>query len=191
MAESQMAPPLRVGQWFNVDRPHDLAALRGQVVVLHAFQMLCPGCVSHGVPQAERVHRLFRNDGVTVVGLHSVFEHHAAMTPVALAAFLHEYRVTHPIGVDMHNSEDPVPITMRAYALEGTPSLMLIDRSGRLRMQHFGRLDDLVVGREVMRLAAEPALLNASVAVEGSAAKIGCTEEACTLPPDCRSPLSG
>lgn len=163
-----LAPAWQVSQWFNADRPLDLAALRGQVVVLHAFQMLCPGCVSHGVPQAERIHRLFANDGVAVVGLHTVFEHHEAMTPVALEAFLHEYRITHPVGVDKAVAGDPIPATMRAYALEGTPSLMLIDRAGRLRLKHFGRLDDLVVGREVMRLAAEPAAVAAT-----------CTEEGC------------
>ena len=46
------APPILAGPWFN--SPHDIAleALRGQVVVMEAFQMLCPGCVSHGIPQA-------------------------------------------------------------------------------------------------------------------------------------------
>lgn len=152
-----LAPAWQVDQWLNSNRPLDLAALRGRVVVLHAFQMLCPGCVSHGVPQAERVHRLFAADGVAVVGLHTVFEHHGAMTPVSLAAFLHEYRITHPIGVDKHVASDPVPLTMRAYALQGTPSIMLIDRQGRLRLREFGRIDDLTLGREVMRLAAEVA----------------------------------
>lgn len=156
MSDFPTGPDWRVSQWFNTDRPLDLAALRGRVVVLHAFQMLCPGCVFHGVPQAERIHRLFAHDGVAVVGLHTVFEHHDAMTPVALKAFLHEYRVSHPVGVDTAVAGDPIPATMRTYALEGTPSLILIGREGRIRLKHFGRLDDLMVGREVMRLAAEP-----------------------------------
>jgi len=42
------APPLQVAQWFNTPAPLSLEALRGKVVVLEAFQMLCPGCVSHG-----------------------------------------------------------------------------------------------------------------------------------------------
>jgi hypothetical protein len=148
-----VAPDWQVSQWFNTDRLLDLATLRGKVIVLHAFQMLCPGCVSHGVPQAERVHRLFVDDDVAVIGLHTVFEHHAAMTPVALEAFLHEYRVTHPVGVDVAVPGETIPATMRNYAMQGTPTLILIDREGRLRLQHFGRLDDLTVGREIMRLA--------------------------------------
>lgn len=166
-ADFPLAPAWQVSQWFNTDRPLDLAPLRGRVVVLHAFQILCPGCVSHGVPQAERIHRLFASDGVAVVGLHTVFEHHEAMTPIALKAFLHEYRVTHPVGMDTAVAGDPIPATMRAYALEGTPSLILIDRAGHLRLKHFGRLEDLVVGREVMRLAAEPAPISARCTDEG------------------------
>lgn len=43
-------PELQVGRWFNSDAPLSLAGLRGKVVALHAFQMLCPGCVAHGLP---------------------------------------------------------------------------------------------------------------------------------------------
>ena len=45
----EMAPELAVSQWFNADTEVTLEALRGEVVVVEAFQMLCPGCVSHGV----------------------------------------------------------------------------------------------------------------------------------------------
>ena len=84
-------PPFEVERWFNTDDPPTLVRLRGKVVVLHAFQMLCPGCVAHALPQAKRLHEIAqRLDDRVVLGLHSVFEHHAAMTPVALEAFLHE-----------------------------------------------------------------------------------------------------
>jgi hypothetical protein len=145
----------QVSEWLNTERPLSLAALRGRVVVAHAFQMLCPGCVSHGVPQAERVHRLFANEDVTVVGLHTVFEHHEVMTPAALRVYLHENRITHAVGVDTPVPGDRIPATMRDYRMQGTPTLMLIDRAGKLRLQHFGRLEDLVVGAEVMRLVGE------------------------------------
>lgn len=163
MNASSTAPPWQVSEWFNSDAPLDLAALRGKVVVLHAFQMLCPGCVSHGVPQAERVYRRFPKDDVAVVGLHTVFEHHAAMTPVALKAFLHEYRITHPIGVDTAEPGNTTPVTMRRYAMQGTPTLILIDRAGHLRLQHFGQAEDLAVGAEVMRLVTEDAPATGSI----------------------------
>jgi hypothetical protein len=155
MKTGTTAPDWHISQWVNAEKPLTLADLRGRVVVAHAFQMLCPGCVSHGVPQAERIHRFFPREEVVVVGLHTVFEHHEAMTPVALRAFLHENRITHPVGVDVAVPGDRIPLTMRTYEMEGTPTLMLIDRAGHLRLQHFGRLDDLVVGAEVARLTRE------------------------------------
>ena len=155
MSEHPAAPDWQVQQWLNTDAPLDLASLRGRVVVLHAFQMLCPGCVLHAVPQAERIHQQFAGESVAVVGLHTVFEHHAAMQPVSLEAFLHEFRVSHPVGVDTAVPGQRIPATMQAYAMQGTPTLVLIDRVGRIRRQHFGRVDDLVVGAEVMRLVCE------------------------------------
>ena len=100
MSDHPIAPAWQVSQWFNSRTPLDLAGLRGRVVVLHAFQMLCPGCVLHGVPQAERIHQQFAGEGVAVVGLHTVFEHHEAMRPVSLQACLHEFGIGHPVGMD-------------------------------------------------------------------------------------------
>jgi hypothetical protein len=155
VSDHPAAPAWQVSQWFNASTPLDPIALRGRVVVLHAFQMLCPGCVLHGVPQAERTHQQFAGEGVAVVGLHAVFEHHEAMQPVSLQAFLHEFRVTHPVAVDAPVPGRRIPATMQAYGMQGTPTLVLIDRAGRIRRQHFGRLDDLTVGAEVMRLVCE------------------------------------
>lgn len=125
------------------------------MVVLHAFQMLCPGCVQHGLPQAQRIHAVFEPSEVAVIGLHTVFEHHSAMSPVSLRAFIHEYRIAFPVGVDATGAEGPVPQTMQAYGLRGTPSLLLIDRQGRLRRHSFGAEEDMAVGAAIATLLAE------------------------------------
>ena len=149
------APELAVSEWLNTEQPVTLTGLRGQVVVIEAFQMLCPGCVAHGLPQAQRVQTVFGRD-LVVLGLHTVFEHHAAMTPVALAAFLHEYRITFPVGVDRPVAGDEIPETMRRYGLRGTPSLLIVDRARRLRANAFGQVDDLSLGATLARLIDEP-----------------------------------
>lgn len=149
------APDLDVVQWFNVQEPLTLASLRGRVVVLHAFQMLCPGCVSYGLPQAQRIATIFPVSKVAVIGIHAVFEHHEAMTPVSLAAFIHEYRLKFPIAVDRPGTEGPIPRTMAAYGMQGTPSLVLIDGAGLIRHHAFGAEDDLKVGAEIALLVAE------------------------------------
>ncbi len=149
------APELHVSHWLNTASPITLAGLRGRVVVLHAFQMLCPSCVSHGLPQAARVKEAFPEADVAVIGLHTVFEHHAVMGVEALKAFVHEYRIDLPIGVDQASPGSDIPHTMQAYSLQGTPSLVLIDRQGQVRLQHFGHLDDLRLGALIGQLVAQ------------------------------------
>jgi len=143
-----------VSQWFNTEADIDLIRLRGTVVVIEAFQMLCPGCVSHGLPQAQAIHDMFPRDQVSVIGLHSVFEHHAAMTPTSLEAFLHEYRIAFPVGVD-REGEGASPQTMAAYEMRGTPTLVLIDCKGNRRAQYFGQVQDLRIGYDIATLLNE------------------------------------
>ena len=156
----QAAPEPDVADWLNTDSPPSLAALRGKVVAMYAFQMLCPGCVSHGLPQAREIRRSFGRDDVEVLGLHTVFEHHAVMGRAALQAFLHEYRIDFPVGIDRPSSTGPIPLTMARYGMRGTPTLLLFDRAGVLRHQLFGRTEDMQVGALVARLVAEAAAGN-------------------------------
>ena len=137
--------------------------------------MLCPGCVSHGLPQASRLHQFFPSDQLAVVGMHTVFEHHAVMQPPeALQAFIHEYRLAFPIGIDEPDPQGgSVPLTMQALHLRGTPSLLLLDKQGRIRLHEFGRTDDLRIGAEIGRLIAEG---------PGGHANAECDANGCLLP---------
>jgi len=147
------APEIDAVDWIG--EPSPLSTLRGRVVLVEAFQMLCPGCVSRGLPQVQRVRRAFPD--VVVLGLHSVFEHHAAMGRVSLEAFVHEYAITYPVAIDRHEDGNRIPVTMARYDLQGTPSTLLIDRAGLLRLVEFGTMDDLTLGAHLARLLAEPA----------------------------------
>lgn len=154
-----LAPKLSLSGWLNTEDTPSIAALRGRVVLLHFFQMLCPGCVSHAIPQTEKLFRTLQDPRLVVLGVHSVFEHHDVMTPDALRAFVHEYRLTFPIGIDRRDGSDPIPRTMRDYALQGTPSTVLIGADGHIRMHAFGRVDDLALGAavgEALALAEQP-----------------------------------
>ncbi len=152
---NQKAPELQVSTWLNSKTPLSLESLRGKVVVLHSFQMLCPGCVQHGLPQAGQIHELFDPEEVQVIGLHSVFEHHSVMNEAALRAFLSEYRIKFPIAIDKSAERGAIPLTMRKYKLQGTPSTVIIDQSGEIRMIHFGQISDLRLGSIIGRIVAE------------------------------------
>jgi hypothetical protein len=150
------APDWQVEHWLNTPRPIGLADLRGKVVLALAFQMLCPGCVSHALPQAVRARQTFDPDELAVIGLHTVFEHHEAQgSPAALGAFLHEYRIGFPVGIDAKDPDAGLPKTMQAYAMQGTPTTLLFDREGRLRLNKFGHLDDMRLGAAIASLLAE------------------------------------
>lgn len=154
-----LAPPLRVSQWFNSDIDLSLEKLRSKVVLVEVFQMLCPACVMHSMPQAGRLWQKFRSGPgageVAIIGLHSVFEHHDVMTPQALVVYLHEFRIPFPVGVDMPGSIGRIPQTMQAYGMQGTPTALYIDRDGRLRRQEFGTESDDIVLERLQRMIAE------------------------------------
>ena len=151
-----VAPELSVSEWLNTGAPLTLAGLRGRPVLLHAFQMLCPGCVSHGTPQTPRAHDMFRNTDLQVIGLHTVFEHHEAMKPVSLKAFVHENKLTFPIGVDTPGQDTPIPVTMASYGMRGTPTMILIRRNGTVYHHGFGQQDDMAVGALIASVLTEP-----------------------------------
>jgi len=177
------APELRTTHWFNSKEPVSLQSLRGRIVLIEAFQMLCPGCVSHGLPQAQRVANMFSDRDVAVIGLHTVFEHHEGQgSKEALDAFIHEYRYTFPIGIDAPSQDSNLPQTMTAYAMQGTPTLLLIDRLGRLRKHKFGREDDLVLGAEIMSLIRESDVSNSVMDEDENARQDGCDDQGCAVP---------
>ncbi len=166
MTNPTYAPELLVQTWFNTDRPLALSGLRGRVVVLSAFQVLCPKSIGGGVPQAQRVYETFEPKDVVVIGLHTTFEHHDAFNPAMLKAFIHEYRLKFPIALDQPNPASPIPQTMERYKMRGTPSLVLIDRHGVVRKHAFGAVDDLRIGAEIGALTQElgPTLTQSSAA---------------------------
>ena len=184
----ELAPPLQISQWLNTPEPITLESLRGRVVVLHAFQMLCPGCVSHGLPQTTRIQQSFASEDVAVIGLHTVFEHHEVMTAEALRVFIHEYRLSFPIGIDQPSGRGGIPKTMETYALRGTPSLLIIDRLGQLRLNHFGSIDDMAVGAIIGQLLAQDSATAALDAPQAAASrsddKLGdahCDDDTCAV----------
>lgn len=160
------------------DAPFPITALQGRVIFAVAFQMLCPGCVSHALPQALRVRSVFDPREVVVLGLHAVFEHHAAQGGrAALEAFLHEYRIAFPVAIDAPAPDGGVPLTMRAYAMQGTPTILLIDRAGKLRLQRFGHIDDLTLGASIQALLSDAA----PAPTEETATSGSCGADACSV----------
>ncbi|ABM00891.1 TlpA disulfide reductase family protein [Shewanella amazonensis] len=158
--EFPLAPELAVSAWLNTPTPLSLEDFRGKPLLIYVFQMLCPACISHGLPQLARVANTFGDD-IAIMGLHSVFEHHGVMGPEALQAFVHEYRLRFPIAIDRPAGR--IPETMARWGFQGTPTLVLLDADGRVRMQHLGVLEDMKLGKAIGTLLLQDALLAGEV----------------------------
>jgi len=131
---------------------------------------------------ARKVHQLFGAQGVAVIGLHTVFEHHSAMQPHALEVFLHEYQIRFPVGVDAPLEGSTTPTTMARWQLQGTPSTLLIDKAGRLRAHHFGSIDELQLGVVLGQLLSEGVPSGDAAPLPGAASSAACGEQACAAP---------
>ena len=69
----QKAPNFGVSEWVqgaptNFDREND------HIVLLEVFQVNCPGCFMHAIPEAIRAYRKYADEGVRVIGLATAFE---------------------------------------------------------------------------------------------------------------------
>ncbi len=148
----QKAPKLQVEKWLNTKHNITLESLRGKVVMIVAFQMLCPGCVEFSLPQAKKVQSMFSDEDVVVIGIHTVFEHHEAMKEVSLRAFIDEYQITFPVAIDEAGDNRPLPKTMEAYDMQGTPTIILIDRDGNINTKSFGHIHNLRLGAKIASL---------------------------------------
>jgi hypothetical protein len=154
MFNPERPPEIVAQRWLNADTKQTLKAEKGKVVVVAVWQLVCPGSLKFGLPQAMRLRGAFEEAEVTVFGLHMPFERHDEQTADKVEAYLNENGITIPVALDKPNG-DGMPETMKAYELQGTPALLLFDRQGRLRRHYLGAVDDFRLGAEVMALVIE------------------------------------
>jgi len=196
------APNLAVSEWVQ-GRPTNIDKERGNVVLVEVFQVNCPGCFSHGIPEAIHIYTKYRDRGLRVLGLATAFEDFDKNTLENLMLLLTKgqvigepsrvlgqygllqpgnrlnYKIPFPVGMDKLFSFGPLSndkimdfieanipdfrsysekdrasiydqvqqylkrkqfsaMTFEEYGLRGTPSSILIDKTGVLRQTLFG-----------------------------------------------------
>jgi len=67
------APALEVAWWVQ-GGPANINTLKGRVVLVEVFQVNCPGCFVHALPEAVQLHERYEAQGLTVIGLATAFE---------------------------------------------------------------------------------------------------------------------
>ena len=65
-----LAPELANDSWLNSDHPLRLAELRGRVVLLNFWVFTCGNC-TRTVPSLVEFDRRYREQGLTIVGIHT------------------------------------------------------------------------------------------------------------------------
>jgi hypothetical protein len=67
------APDIQVETWVQ-GGPVNISTLPGQVVLVEVFQVNCPGCFVHALPEALHLHQTYQDKGLAVIGLATAFE---------------------------------------------------------------------------------------------------------------------
>jgi alkyl hydroperoxide reductase subunit AhpC len=81
----------------------------------------------------REIHRRFAKDGVIVIGVHSPeFTHERDARAVARAVRTH--RIAYPVALDNDHA------IWRAFGIRAWPTLVLLDKNGRVRRTHVGEL---------------------------------------------------
>jgi len=154
-SSDNQAPEWVVSEWIN-SNGLTLEGLRGKVVVIDFFQLWCPGCNKFSGPLMDKWNRQYsgRQD-IQLVGIHTVFEGHSQQTPKRLRQYIKEKNITYPVGVDDQVANQRLPETMIRYHTRGTPEMAIIDKKGKIRFQHFGSFNPVVVEKLITTLLNE------------------------------------
>jgi hypothetical protein len=92
---------------------------------------------------------------IQLVGIHTVFEGHSRQTPKRLRQYVKEKNITYPVGIDDYVSSQRMPETMIRYHTRGTPEMVIIDKKGKIRFQHFGGFSYEIVEKLIDTLLNE------------------------------------
>lgn len=69
----QKVPNLSISEWIQ-GAPTNLDQEKDQVVLVDVFQVNCPGCFMHAIPEAIAIYNKYKDDGVRVLGVATAFE---------------------------------------------------------------------------------------------------------------------
>jgi len=204
----EKAPNFGVSEWVQ-GAPTNFDQEKDHIVLLEVFQVNCPGCFMHSIPEAIEIYNKYKDEGVRVLGIATAFEDYDKNTIENLkmlvetgevvgetqkALSMHgklqegnklSFKIPFPLGMDNltkvsgeidkdqimkfiyaqipefdsqpedyrnqiiqrvkdhFKSKEYTAETFEKFSLQGTPSIILIDRKGILRDVSFGQTGHL------------------------------------------------
>jgi len=143
--EGQTAPALVEREYLG-EKPVSLESLRGKPVLLFFWAHWCPDCKAEEPILAE-IEREYRAKGLVLIAPTQRYGYTAASdhaTPAEETAYIDAVR--RRFYADLAGAPSPVSAeNFRNYGVSTTPTLVLLDREGIVRMYHPGAmtLDEL------------------------------------------------
>jgi len=200
----QKAPNFAVSDWVQ-GAPTNFDQEKDHIVLVEVFQVNCPGCFMHALPEAINIYNKYKDEGVRVIGIATAFEDYdkntldnlkilvetgevVGETKSALSMYGQlqtgnkiPYKIPFPLAMDKLTKIDgkvsdekimqfiygQIPEfdsqseeyrkqiiqrvkdymktkeysaeTFEKFALQGTPSMIIVDRKGILRDVSFGQ----------------------------------------------------
>jgi cytochrome c biogenesis protein CcdA/peroxiredoxin len=135
-----------IDEWLN-SKPLTMQELRGKVVLIDFWTYSCINCL-RTLPHVEAWYRMYRKDGLVVVGVHTpefAFEH----VPSNVRAAVKRLGVRYPVALDNRYG------TWNVYGNQYWPAEYLIDRTGHVRSAHFGEGNYSVAEENIRGLLGE------------------------------------
>jgi len=199
----EKAPNFGVSEWVQ-GAPTNFDQERDHIVLVEVFQVNCPGCFMHAIPEAINIYNKYKDEGVRVLGIATAFEDFDKNTlenlkmlvetgevigetkeALSMQGQLNDgklpFKIPFPLGMDnltktsgeinqekilqfiypqipefdsqpeeykkqiiervksYMKSKEYAAETFEKFALQGTPSTILVDRKGILRDVSFGQ----------------------------------------------------
>lgn len=125
------APEITNQVWLNTDEPVTLASVQGEKAMLVEFWTF--GCINclRTIPWIREWHETYSGDDFVVVSVHyPEFDYERDIENVRAATV--ELDVAYPVAIDNDR------VTWNAYKQRYWPTTYLIDKNGRIRVQHIG-----------------------------------------------------
>jgi thiol-disulfide isomerase/thioredoxin len=128
-ANAPVAPAFAEGTWINSD-PIALEKLRGRVVLVEFWTFGCDNC-RNTLPSVKEWDARYRERGLTIVGVH---------TPETQSEYVIDSvrREVPGLGIKYPVVTDNDYTTWKAYGVEAWPTILVVDKQGRIRWLHVG-----------------------------------------------------
>ncbi len=126
---AKTAPELADGKWINSD-PLTLASLRGRVVLVDFWTFGCYNCINT-LPTVKSLDAKYRDKGLTIVGVETP-ETDAERVFDNLTSAVKRREIKYPVVTDYESK------TWESFNVNAWPTIVILDKQGRIRYTHVG-----------------------------------------------------